>query len=116
MRLEFVVSVRTVTESNANGYWRVRHKRAKAQRQAAQWAAMATGSEKPTLPMVVTLTRLAPKRMDCDNNVSAGKHVRDGVADWLGIDDGHPGIAWRYAQEASKEYGVRVVIEWGDDR
>lgn len=59
----------------------------------------------------VALTCLAPRAFDDDNLQSAFKSVRDGVADALGVKDNDPRIEWRYAQEKSKTYGVRIEIE-----
>jgi len=64
------------------------------------------------LPLVVTLTRIAParfRRMDSDNLSGAFKQVRDGIAERMGVDDGDPRWIWRYQQEAG-EWGVRIDI------
>ena len=60
----------------------------------------------------VTLTRIAPRKLDCDNLRGALKAVRDGVADWLGVDDGSERITWKYAQERGKPkwHSVRVEV------
>ena len=58
----------------------------------------------------IELTRLAPRRLDSDNLAGSCKHIRDGIADWFGVDDGDARYQWAYAQEKSKEYGVRVTI------
>jgi hypothetical protein len=65
---------------------------------------------RPAFPCVITLTRVGVKRMDTDNLASALKACRDGVAEWLGIDDGDPRIEWRYAQRTDKTYSVEVAI------
>lgn len=57
----------------------------------------------------VLITRCGKKRMDSDNLAISAKAVRDGIADWLGCDDGSPWIRWTYAQELG-DYGVRIVI------
>lgn len=63
------------------------------------------------LPCIVTITRVAPRRMDRGDNINgSAKHVRDGIADALAYDDGGDLIEWRYAQEIAKAYGVRVTI------
>lgn len=51
--------------------------------------------------------------LDDDNLASGFKATRDGVADWLGVDDGDKRLTWRYAQEkgAPKFYGVRIEVE-----
>lgn len=72
---------------------------------------------RPQLPCIIQITRIAPRALDSDNMVASAKSVRDGVADWLGVDDGSPLIDWRYAQERGKPktYGVRIQFtEWPD--
>lgn len=116
------IPVRLVSEANAHEHWRVRQKRAKEQRGLA--VMMATG---PVLSadasghvgagerLVVTLTRVAPYPLDTDNAVGAAKHIRDGIADALGINDRSPLVEWRYGQRKPKagepKYGVDVRIE-----
>ena len=59
------------------------------------------------------LTRIGPRRLDSDNLAAALKHVRDGVADALGMDDGDPRLVWLYGQRRGKpgEYAVLVEIQ-----
>ena len=71
----------------------------------------AWGPNPPPLPLRVTITRLGPKRMDPDNNVSACKDVQDAVADWVGQDDGSDGFEWVYRQELCQTPGVRIRVE-----
>lgn len=123
------IRMRTVSEANAHEHWRARQKRAKAQRWMVgmvlmpKWRAWllecvdATpfvtllGADIP-FPMRVTLTRIAPRMLDSDNAVGALKHVRDGVAEVLGVDDGDPRVTWEYAQRRGKvgEYAVTVEV------
>jgi hypothetical protein len=111
--IAFELALRTVSEANRHEHWRVRQKRAKAHRHAA-WAAMSL-APKVTLerPLRVTLTRVGPRDLDSDNLPVSMKHVRDGIADALGIDDRDPRVSWHYAQArgpSPKHYAVRVVI------
>ena len=48
-----------------------------------------------------------------DNLAAALKHVRDGVADALGMDDGDPRLVWLYGQRRGRpgEYAVLVEIQ-----
>lgn len=113
--VEVVLPIRLVSEANAHEHWRGRHKRAKAQRWAATIAtksAIRGASVAP--PAVVTITRIAPRALDSDNAVGSAKHVRDGVADALGINDRDPRIEWRVAQEKAppNTYAVCVEIRW----
>jgi hypothetical protein len=106
--------IRTVSEANRAGsqHWRVRHKRAKEQRGLAAMLARNTFGKAPSLPLTITLTRIAPRELDDDNLSSSQKHVRDGLADWLGVDDRSKQITWVYRQErgAPRTYGVRVEV------
>jgi hypothetical protein len=62
----------------------------------------------------IVLTRVGGKLFDGDNLARAFKAVRDGVADWLGRDDGDPSIAWEYRQESGPgPRGVRVRVGRG---
>lgn len=89
--------IRTVSEANRRDHWAVRAKRAKSQRTAVALA-LRCRLARWGLPLVVTLTRIAPRALDDDNLRSALKAVRDGVADALGVDDGSEQVTWRYAQ------------------
>jgi hypothetical protein len=114
------IPLRTVSEANSHEHWRKRQKRAKGQRDAAGlvvrselyrqglrdwWAALGRAA-------VVTLTRIAPRSLDSDNLSGSQKHVRDGVADAMFIDDRDPRVTWAYAQErgAKGQYAVRIEI------
>lgn len=76
--------------------------------------------------LTITLTRLAPRRMDFDGVVSSCKHVRDAVA-WvangcrmltgksgtrpaIGRDDDDPRFTWVYEQRTSPAYGVEIRV------
>lgn len=39
-------------------------------------------------PVDVTIVRIGPRPLDSDNLAGSAKHVRDGIAEWLGVDDG----------------------------
>lgn len=97
--------IATVSEANRRDHWQVKRKRAKSQRQIAAALVPRFG-----LPCVVTLTRISPRLLDDDNLRGALKHVRDGVADRLGIDDRDPRVEWRYAQRKGAQKGVEVEM------
>ena len=112
--MRFVVPVRTVSEANRREHWSVKAKRAKQQREAAGMMMVSMGVHRgrPKPPLSVTLTRVAPRKLDTDNLARSLKAVRDGIADALGIDDGDERVAWLYAQRrgAAKTYEVEVEI------
>lgn len=70
------------------------------------------------LPCSVTLTRVAPRKLDDDNLRTAFKHVRDTIAafifdDWrMGRKDNDPRIKWLYAQKKGEvgEYAFEIEI------
>lgn len=68
----------------------------------------------PSPPLLVTITRIAPGELDDDNLPTSAKAVRDGIADWLGVDDRtkRSGVAWKYAEARDgRSYGVTIRIE-----
>lgn len=104
------VPVRTVSEANSHEHWRARQRRAQEQRGVALLVARGLGAP-PSPPLVITLTRVSPRRLDSDNLASSQKHVRDGIADWLGIDDGDERLTWRYEQHTGPAGVTEVRVE-----
>jgi hypothetical protein len=51
--------------------------------------------------------------LDDDNLRGATKSCRDGVADWLGINDNDERVVWLYQQRkgAPREYAVEVTVD-----
>jgi hypothetical protein len=109
--ISFFVPVKTQTEANANEHWRTRHGRASAQRKCTASTLLFVGRHAVQFPLVVRMTRVGARKLDSDNAHGALKHVRDQIADWLGIDDGREDlVTWEVAQETGKPVGVKVVI------
>lgn len=103
--------LRLTSEANARGSWHAGAARARLAR-AQVHAALRRAEPGPLpLPVVVRITRVGPRRLDDDNLSRAAKALRDGVADWLGCDDGDPRVSWHYAQATSREYRVVVTVE-----
>lgn len=66
----------------------------------------------PAPPLTITITRVGPRELDGDNLQGSCKHVRDGVSDWLGVNDRDKRLRWEYAQEANgKVYAVKVRVD-----
>lgn len=107
-----VVTLPLKIESTANKreHWRARAARAASHR--AQGLYAFAGKFAP-LPVAVTLTRIAPRELDSDNLAISFKSVRDGLADWLGVNDNDKRITWLYAQEkgAPKHYSCRIEVK-----
>lgn len=120
--IDVTFPMHTVSEANRRGHWSKHTGRTKGQRDATGLVVQAEAKQRTKRdaawlllsaddgPLFVTLTRLAPRRLDSDNNVGSLKAVRDGVADALGIDDRDPRVTWLYGQEKAKGYAVRITI------
>jgi len=70
--------------------------------------------ERAGLQLLVTITRVAPRELDDDNLTASAKHVRDGVADALGLaSDRDQRVLWRVQQRRGepREYAAEVRIE-----
>jgi hypothetical protein len=116
-----------VSEANLAGHahWSVRQRRAKSQRSAAQIVAMEAGRAlraagvvdgkagrvAPGWRVEATITRHGVRALDSDNLAGAGKHVRDGLADALGIDDRDPGCTWAVEEGARVTKGIHAWCE-----
>lgn len=98
---------------NVPMHWRKKSRIVKALRSNAAAILFFASKYPPMLPCIIYLTRIAPSNgLDGDNLQGALKPVRDGVADYLQVDDGSPLVTWEYAQERGPkgEYAVRIEI------
>jgi hypothetical protein len=120
MTLTVTLPIRTVSEANMREHWAKKSRRAKDQRGTArtilgqpQFAALRRHA-KNAGRFEITITRIGAKYLDPDNLANSSKHVQDGIADAIGIDDGSPRLTWFYAQVKGrpKEYAVRVEIKY----
>jgi predicted Fe-S protein YdhL (DUF1289 family) len=104
--------MRIESVANKREHWSRRAKRAKDQRELARWSLSIAGV-RPSPPLTIRITRIAPRNLDSDNLSSGCKALRDGIADWLGVDDGDNRLTWVYAQERGqpRQYLVRVEFE-----
>lgn len=102
------IPVRLVNGLNSREHWAARARRAKTQRSAAKLAMRSRCDWTDECAMrrhiadggrlSVTIVRRGGRRMDSDGLIASAKHVRDGVADWIGIDDGDERVTWRVEQ------------------
>ena len=104
--------LRLTNGANAREHWATKARRAKRERGLILRALLASGVRVPRGPWLVEITRIAPRRMDSDGATIAAQHLRDGVADWLGVDDGADAVTFAVDQRKGepREYAVRVVI------
>ena len=111
--IEVRMNMKIVSVANMRLHWAVKAKLTRDQRTRTRLslAAVAQSFGVEVLPVTVVLTRIAPRRLDGDNLQSGFKAVRDGVADWLGVDDGSDMIEWQYCQRSGGPKVYRVEIE-----
>ncbi len=104
--------LRVVSVLNERTHWAKRARRTAEQRSLVRMSLAGQRAWPLVPPVVVTLTRIAPRSLDGDNLQGALKAVRDGVADALGVDDRHPSIRWEYAQRrgAPRQYGIELQV------
>ena len=119
--IAFTIPVRTTNPNNgATGNSKlaaiIRGRTRKHQRELAGVLTLSHTFRQVTLPVVVTVTRVAPsKGLDPHDGLGAAlKGVIDGIADGLGLkDDRSSQVTWRLAQCRGPRgrYEVRVAIE-----
>jgi len=115
-QLAFTMPVRVDSETNGREHWAKKFKRKKAQKDAlftAWLEAINHAAAWPvSLPCLVRLVRVGPKKLDGDNLGESFKAIRDAVAWALSVDDGDERIKWEYAQVpvGKRVYQVRVEI------
>lgn len=107
MNVNVTLPLRLRSVMNLREHWRRRAERAQTHRVTAR-AQMRSACPKPELPAVITIIRLAPRKLDTDNLAASAKAVRDGIADWLGVDDADERVTWCYEQRQQQGYAVLV--------
>ena len=110
------IPIRLVNETNAREHWAVRAKRSKLQRAGTfTFINRARKYVVPELlnspPWIITISRIGKRKMDSDNLAISAKHVRDGIADALEVNDGDESkVKWEYKQEMRKYYATKIEI------
>lgn len=92
---------------NTRMYWRALA--ALTGKQKKRVARAMKGAEIPPAPLIVTITRSGPRKLDDDNLQGACKYVRDQIAREVGVDDGSDIYTWIYKQVIGS-YAVTVEI------
>lgn len=110
---EVLIPVKTKSEQNLRECWQAKARRTHMQRGQARLFCGLFGAwwkRFGVTPCTIQLTRGSPSEgLDSDNIRAALKHVRDGVADAMGIDDRDPRVTWTYLQQRTKQFLVRVT-------
>lgn len=114
--------IKTASEGNSSEHWTKKAKRHKVQKFLIK---QAYHRDRPAiyLPCTVVFTRIAPRALDCHDNLRMSlKWVADAVAECLipgkaaGRADDSKEITWEYRQEKGqpREYAVRIEIMQDD--
>jgi hypothetical protein len=106
--MRFHIPIRLPSLPNTRMSWQALASLKKKQKRATT-RAMSKCMTVPIIPLLVTITRVGPRRLDDDNLEAASKYVRDAIADKIGLDDGSPLYTWRYEQRVG-DYGIDVEI------
>ena len=110
--IRVAMPIMTVSLLNMREHWRATAKRKAEHRYVV--SQYFKGLPVPALPITVTLTRWSCGTLDAHDNLpSAFKHIVDGLAAWIGIDDASNQVEWKYAQRKCPrgKFGVTVEIE-----
>jgi hypothetical protein len=106
------VPLHTESESNMHEFWRERQERAKDQNGTLALVLPLKLGRPVSRLAHVTVTRCAKMPLDQQNLDGACKHVVDGIARWLGVDDRDPRVAWGpHRQQPAKQSSVRIRVE-----
>jgi hypothetical protein len=108
MRL-VIPGLKLESEANRRDFWATKAKRVKSQKLAVR-AAAGWSFKAPSLPLVVVIIRHAPRDLDSDNATGSAKHVRDQLAELLGVDDRSPEVSWFVVQRRAKAPWVEIRI------
>ncbi len=109
--MRFTIPIRLPSLLNTRMNWRALSSLKKKQKTAtAVCIKKAKESARiPDIPLLVTITRVGPRKLDDDNLSGSCKYVRDQIAAAVGVDDGSSLYTWRYEQRIGK-YSVEVEI------
>lgn len=113
-----LIPLKVISAANKREHWAIKHKRDRLQKNTV---AMYLNSYKDliTLPCVVKLTRVAPRKLDGDNLQYAFKGIRDavcsiikpGLAAGRADDDERIQIEYMQHSDGPKVYGFKITIE-----
>lgn len=107
-----IPGLRLVSEANTCEHWRTRARRTKEQKSMVTMVLRSLIAEPPRPPVDVVIVRVGPGHLDDDNLQGSGKHVRDAVAKWIGIDDGRESFRCHVEQTSAGRgvYSVTIRI------
>jgi len=112
--------LRLRNEKSSHAHWAKRRGRVQFERQYVYEHLTSLWEDGPLLglPLVVTITRIAPRALDGDNLQCACSATRDAISDWLAGqylkgNDRQDRLEWRYEQRyvCPQFYAVEIRVE-----
>lgn len=108
------VPLKTINPLNRREHWAVRSSRVKRERELVTLWARAAKFKVPPLPLIVTMTRIAPRKLDPHDALPASfKGAADALCALIGVDDRTEQIDWRYRQQRGepREYAIQIEVQ-----
>ena len=106
-----------VSEANQREHYMTVARRKALHRNTARCILQSHARPQEPQQVTITLTRIGKRLLDDDNLSGGFKATRDGIADWLGIDDGDRRLKWQYQQRKTakgEQVGAEVSVTWGE--
>ena len=117
-RVSFTLPLKTLSEANVSEHWSKRASRHKEQKAAVNHA-MNLVKSRLRMPCTITCKRYGKRLLDAHDNLPISfKHILDQICVCItgdkrpGRADGHQGFTFRYDQEKSKEYFIKITIDF----
>ena len=103
MIIEITFPILTTSEANSREHWAKSAHRHRNQKQIT-YLELESNQIPDNLPVIITLTRLSPRKLDIDNLPPSLKYIKDAVAEYFvpglapGRADDDKGFTWLFAQ------------------
>jgi len=117
-RVSFTLPLKTLSEANISEHWTKRAARHKQQKSAIHYM-MNLVQPHVKIPCTITCKRYGKRLLDAHDNLPISfKHLVDQICVCItgdkrpGRADGNPGFTFKYEQEKSKEYFIKVTIDF----
>lgn len=117
MKFVLKIPIELKSEANVHDHWLRKNKRRKSQILAVKCVFLQKRPKFESFPVVATLVRFSPRKLDDDNLIAAFKWIRDAIADLIkpgfkpGRADANNDIVFKYDQEKSIDKFVMIILE-----
>ena len=115
---EFTLPIRTMSEANVSEPWQTRARRHREQKELVR-AVLSFVRSKIPLPCTITMRRYGVRMLDAHDNLPISfKHILDHICAHItgdkrpGRADGYQGFTFKYEQEKSKDYFIKIIIDF----